>query len=333
MRHLPLACLSLALLAAPLGQNPEPHEALARHNLGLAQEAMTRGESEAAAALLRRALSESNGISYKKARKSLQSRISRLLRKTDPTQKSRARAETGGAKALLRLANSYAKKKWYRTATGLLETARRLDASVAEDRLRELERILDRTSFGSAESVFPIFEGGREPYRLKGWRNNGAWFESPAPDAAKNATAILSKRSFPVTLELSIEIRFDEGHGTAGVMFGFTEQEKLDLFHLVQIRNYKSFTELQVIYSDGKEYHTLHQSYPPVPESIRKGWMRMKLDYDHQKVRVRIADAEAIEVELRSKSQAGLLGLYVEGNTTSKGPTGFRHLMTRQPEK
>ena len=236
-RHFP-GMLLVAALA--LGARTDPRAQTAsrpslEQRIAAAESSLQRGRAEEAAATLRELLPELRAISSEAARGPLETAVREMLSKADPRTQARTKALAEATKPLLRLAESYRKKGWHRSALLLLQEAAELDPDSVQKPLAELEKLVP-PNFGKPVprgevaghpevSAKTLFAGAERIGPRTEWTLDAQGVASPQldPKSQDNLAILVAKEKLTGDYRYGFEVETKGRIAQSALVFGYRE--------------------------------------------------------------------------------------------------------------
>lgn len=197
-----------------------------------AESALQRGRAEEAATALRELGPEIRAIPSEVARKPLETAVAEMLTKADPRNEAYAKAFAEAAKPLLRLAETYRKKGWHRSALLLLRQARDLDPESARKPLAELEKLVPaefakeappRQELRPDASAKALFSGAERIGIPSAWVIDERGLASPPldPSGRDNLTMLVAKGKLEGDFRYGFEVETKGKLAQSSLVFGY----------------------------------------------------------------------------------------------------------------
>jgi len=144
----------------PARRGLRPRTPTCQDELADGERELLAGSKERAAAHFRAAQRLADRMPADRTRRALERRISRMLRKADPSFLKRTRALKKAATGLISTARKYQRVHWYATALELLNMASAADPALADDPLGELVGQFREWRLTDARGVMSAVESG-----------------------------------------------------------------------------------------------------------------------------------------------------------------------------
>lgn len=309
--------LALALSTALPAQEADVLKGLAE-----AKQLQGDGRAEDAAIALRQARRHLRTVADPAVQKSLQKSVDTLLAEVDTLAGETTKAEEAAARALLKAAQNYLRRKWTRAALPLLRLANELSDKVAGKALQQAgdgDQVAQSgvaTWFGDAMT----FCGG------------GYWIVEKgvvkSPKLQTDSVGFRSKKTTQGPVRIAIESLTTEAPSKTALVFALDPSKDGDDYYVLELRHDKGLSQLRLLHNDGRTNRIDEILLQPLTMSRkeRAEWTTLWAELRADHIRIGIGDLESAESKSVTKDLDGCIGLFVSGDSPWKAPVQYRNL-------
>jgi hypothetical protein len=317
LRLLGLAGLLLAVAPAVLAQEDAVLKSLTE-----AKKLQGEGRTEDAAIALRTGRVQLRSVADAAVQRSLQKSIDTLLAEVDTLAVEAGKAEEVAARALLKAAQNYLRRKWTRAALPLLELAAELSDKIAGKALQQAG-VSDQPATNAVATWFGdgmSFCGGGY------WTVDKGTLKSP--QLKSDSIGFRSKKTTSGPVRIEMEALATAQPCKLALVFALDASTDGDDYYILELRHERGFSQLRLLHNDGTANRLDEILTQPLTMSRaeRTTWTTLWAELRGDRIRIGIGDIESAESKAVTKDLDGCIGVFVSGDSSFKAPVQFRNL-------
>lgn len=284
-------------------------------------------QDEDAVLVLRDARDRVTRIEEASVRRRLQKSVDDLIADLDPLDRDTEKARETAARALLKPAQAYTRRKWNRAALPLLELVAALSQKVGE---KPLERAQSALGIGAGAAV----RDGIQAWFGKGvgfagagyWKVEEGIAESPKLQGGLSV-GLRSERRTEGDCRIQIEVLASDKPSKASICFAMEPSKNGDDYYILELRHERGFSDLRLLhYGVNGRLDEMANIPLAMSRAERATWTELTVDLAGDRIAVDVGGLERAEARSVTPDLEGCLGLFVSGDSSFKDPVRFRNL-------
>jgi len=301
------------------------------------------GDNEAAVLQLHRAFLTAPAIEFSIPRETVLEQVKKLGRRLDRLHDTWRRTVTRIEDDCERVADAYARRKWYQPASEFLASVDGLgSARLGQRRVAELAKAggpRPKVDERPVDSLVRFFDGADQRYDGRGWRSEPGYLESPPPSEFAYAAQLTAKRKLPSEERVSLEYRMAGGFGEFMLLVGYTDRSRP--WMAIGVRHQRTYVEIWLdkyewrdgsfwTSSSGRPDAHMHR-YVEVADTRRDDWLRLSVEWSKTNLAARIGDGPDVNWPEHGLDLAGKLAIYFDTGVHADDRLRFRKLAIGKP--
>jgi len=283
-------------------------------------------QDEEAVLVLRDARDRVTRIEDSGVRRRLQKSVDDLIGDLDPLDKATAKAREEAARALLKPAQAYTRRKWNRAALPILEIVAALSDKVGGRPLERAQSALGLAADGPRDGIQAWFGKGVGFAGAGYWKVDEGIAESPKLQGGLSV-GLRSERRTEGDCRIQIEVLASDKPSKASICFAMEPSKNGDDYYILELRHERGFSDLRLLHF-GQNGRLDEMANIPLAMSRaeRATWTELTVDLAGDRITVDVGGLERAEARSVTPDLEGCLGLFVSGDSPFKDPVRFRNL-------
>ncbi len=270
--------------------------------------------------------------------KAIAGSIARLLGRIDPLDGQRRAARTEVAEQMVKFAQRYTRRRWFRSAYRLLQRAAAFDVEVAAKPLAYAAKKVEGLE-GAAAKEEPEAEADESASErpllasVQTMMVNGAWeyadgvLRSPEIEADETPVYLCSSPSV-LDGEVQVDLQIGKVEGAAALVFGVQGLEDYFLLEVWQ-HGADGASNLTIYHFDfdgqNRAATQIARGFVLADKTRAERFATLSLRIEGDRVRASFDGSKPVDARLPRRGVGGI-GFLVPGNTPFKQPVAFRNL-------
>ncbi len=283
-------------------------------------------QDEDAVLVLRDAQDRVMRIEDSGVRRRLQKTVDDLIDDLDPLDKATSKAREDAARALLKPAQAYTRRKWNRAALPLLEIVAALSDKVGGRPLERAQAALGLSAEGPRDGIQGWFGKGFGFAGAGYWKVEEGIAESPKLQGGLSV-GLRSERRTEGDCRIQIEVLASDKPSKASICFAMEPSKNGDDYYILELRHERGFSDLRLLhYGSNNRLDEMANIPLAMTRAERATWTELTVDLAGDRITVDVGGLERAEARSVTPDLEGCIGLFVSGDSSFRDPVRFRNL-------
>ncbi|MEY2982839.1 MAG: hypothetical protein ACO4CT_10645 [Planctomycetota bacterium] len=259
-------------------------------------------------------------------RRRLQKSVDDLIGDLDPLDKATSKAREDAARALLKPAQAYTRRKWNRAALPLLEIIAALSEKVGGRPLERAQAALGLAADGPRDGIQGWFGKGVGFAGAGYWKVEEGIAESPKLQGGLSV-GLRSERRTEGDCRIQIEVLASDNPSKASICFAMEPSKNGDDYYILELRHERGFSDLRLLHY-GRDGRLDEMANIPLAmtRAERAAWTELTVDLAGDRITVDVGGLERADARSVTPDLEGCIGLFVSGDSPFRDPIRFRNL-------